>query len=133
MCSMNKLFQFIINFLSALFDEYGFIITSSKNSGNDFHGASIIMSSSDLEIFLAIERDEITAQFRSLYDNRKNNWYSAEIVLTLLGNKGCIGVLDIRMANLLKIELPAIIDNFQKTEVERTIKCLEEIEKNRGK
>lgn len=130
---MTKLLQFILTFLSDLLDQYGFLITSSSNSGNAFSGASIIMASTEIEIFLAIERDEITAQFRSVYDKRKNNWYSAEIVLALVGHKKCLGVLDDRTGSHLKSELPAIIDYFQKSNIERTLKRLDEIEKERPK
>ena len=78
---MTKLLEFIITFLSTLFDDYGFLIRESKNTGNRFSGASILMASDEMEIFLAIERDEITAYFRSRFDKRKNNWYSTEVVL----------------------------------------------------
>jgi hypothetical protein len=130
---MTKLLQFIISFFSDLLDRYGFWISSSSNSGNAFSGASIVMASSEMEIFLAIERDEITAQFRSVFDTRKNNWYSAEIVLALVGHENCLGVLDDCIGNYLKNELPAIIDRFQKSNVERTLKRLDEIEKERTK
>ena len=130
---MNKLLQFIITFFSDLLDQHGFWITSSSNSGNVFSGASIVMASSEMEIFLAIERDEITAQFRSVFDKRKNNWYSAEIVLALVGHDNCLGVLDDGIGTYLKNDLPAIIDRFQKSNVERTLKRLDEIEKERTK
>lgn len=130
---MIKLLQFIVRFLSSLFDEYGFSITASNNSGNRFAGASILMASSEMEIFLAIERDEITAQFRSVYDKRKNNWYSAEIVLDLIGRKSCLGVLDDRIGSYIQSDLPAMISRFRKTEVEQTLKILDEIEKERAK
>ena len=130
---MNKLLQFIINFLSALFDEYGFSIVSSNNSGNDFSGASILMTSSEIEIFLAVERNEITVQFRSLFDRRKSNWYSSEIVLALVGHKSGIGVIDERNGYSLKKLLPAIIDRFQKSDIEQTLKSLDELEKEIAK
>jgi hypothetical protein len=130
---MTKLLQFIMTFLSDLLDQYGFRITSSSNSGNIFSGASIVMASSEMVLFLAIERDEITAQFRSVFDTRKNNWYSAEIVLALVGHENCLGVLDDRIGNYLKNDLPAIINRFQKSNVEQTLKKLDEIEKERTK
>jgi len=122
---MTKLLQFIMTFLSDLLDQYGFRITSSSNSGNIFSGASIVMASSEMVLFLAIERDEITAQFRSVFDTRKNNWYSAEIVLALVGHENCLGVLDDRIGNYLKNDLPAIINRFQKSNVEQTLKKLD--------
>ena len=128
---MTQLLKFIVTFLSALFDDYGFWIKESKNTGNRFSGASILMASDDVEIFLSIERDEITAYFRSICDKRKNNWYSTEVVLALLGHGDCLGVLDDRNSSLVEKELPNIIKRFQKSEVEETVKLLDKIEKER--
>lgn len=130
---MMQLLKFIITFLSALFDDYGFLIKESKNTGSRFSGASILMASDEMEIFLAIERDEITAYFRSRFDKRKNNWYSTEVVLALLGHRDCLGVLDDRNSSLVKKELPGIIKRFQKPEAEKTLKFLDNIEKERSK
>jgi hypothetical protein len=130
---MIKLLQFIVMFLSSLFEEHGFSITASNNSGNRFAGASILMASSEMEIFLAIERDEITAQFRSVFDKRKSNWYSVEIVLALVGRENCLGVIDDRIGSYIQSDLPAIISRFGKIEVEQTLKILDEIEKKRFK
>lgn len=129
---MIVLLKFIVRFLSDLFEKYGFAIISSKNSGCRFSGASILMASSEMEIFLAVERDEITVQFRSVFDKRKNNWYSAEIVLALFEYKNCLGVLDDRAGSYIKEELSAIVARFQKSEVEKTLRLLDEIEKERS-
>jgi len=130
---MIQLLKFIVAFLPALFDEYGFLIKESKNSGNRFSGASILMVSSEVEIFLAIERDEITAFFRSMFDKRKSNWYSIEIILALLGHKDCSGVLDDYNSSLIRDELPQIINRFHKSEIEETLRLLDGTEKERSK
>jgi len=130
---MTKLLKFILKYLSNLFDEYGFSITKSNNSGNRFSGASILLASAEMEIFMAVERDEITAQFRSVFDKRKNNWYSAEDVLALFEHKNCLGVLDDRVGSYIKDELSAIISRFQKSEIEQTLGLLDKIEKERSK
>ena len=130
---MTKLLQFTIKFLSALFDEYGFSIASSENSGNDFAGASMVIASSEMEIFLAIERQEITAQFRSAFDKKKSNWYSAGTVLDLVGHKDCPGLLDDRTGSYIKDALPVIVSLFKQAEIERTLERLDEIERERSK
>lgn len=114
---MNKILKFILKYLSSLFDEYGFSIMKSNNSGNRFSGASILLASDEIEIFIAVERDEITAQFRSVFDKRKNNWYSAEVVLALFDYKNCNGVLDDRVGSFIKDELSVIINRFRKAEM----------------
>jgi hypothetical protein len=131
--NMIHLLKFIVTFLSALFEEYGFLIIESKNSGNRFLGASILMVSSEVEIFLAIERDEMTIRVRSLYDKRKNNWYSIEIILALLGHKDCYGVLDDRNSSLIQNELSEIIHRFSKSKIAETLRLLDGIEKERSK
>lgn len=127
---MTQLLKFIITFLSALFDEYGFFIKESKNSGNRFTGASVLISSDEVEIFLAIEREEITAYFRSLFDKRKNNWYSLDTVLSFLGYANASGVIDKRNSNLIRDELSRIINRFSKSEFEKTLVMLDGIEKS---
>ncbi|MDZ4183827.1 MAG: hypothetical protein U1D97_02470 [Desulfuromonadales bacterium] len=130
---MIQLLKFIVSYLSALFDEYGFQLKASENSGNRFSGASILMASRDLEIFLAIERDEITADFRSVFDKRERNWYSIDIILSFLGHRCLSGVLDDQNASLMRDGLPEIIDCFRESNVERTLKLLDGLEKERSK
>jgi len=131
--NMIHLRKFITTYLQALLDEYGFSIKTCEDSGNRFHGASIHMVSSEMEIFLAIERDEITAEFRSVFDKRKSKWYSGDIILTFIGHGGFSGVLDDRSASLIRDHLPEIINCFQKSKIEKTLKLLDEIKKERSK
>lgn len=126
---MIQLLKFIVSFLSVLFDEYGFLIKESKNSGNRFSGASILLTSSDVEIFLAIERDEITACFRSMFDKQKSNWYSAEVVLSLLGYQDCLGIMNNHNSLLLRNKIPEVMRRFSESEFEKTLRQLDEIEK----
>ncbi|MBU1426200.1 MAG: hypothetical protein KKH12_13555 [Gammaproteobacteria bacterium] len=130
---MTQLLKYIVKFLSALFDDYGFYIKESSNSGNRFSGASILLASGDVEIFLAIERDEITAYFRSTHDLRKNNWYSSEIILSFLGHRAPCGVLDESTSTLIRNEIPRIVGCLRKSEAESTLVHLDEIEKHRSK
>lgn len=126
---MIQLLRFIITFLPELFEKYGFFIKNSNNSGNRFAGASILMASGEVEIFLAIERDEITASFRSLFDEKNNNWFSTDMVLAALGHKGFSGVVDDRTASLLRDELPVLMNRFQKADFKETVRLLSEIKK----
>lgn len=127
---MIQIFSFIVAFLPDLFEKYGFVICSSANSGNRFGGASIVMASGDVEVFLSIERDEITLSFRSLFDEKKN-WFSTETVLALLGHKGYSGVINDQSAVLLRDELPKIMKRFDKAEAGETVRLLCEIKKTR--
>jgi hypothetical protein len=129
---MIKLLEFVVTYLFRLFDEYGFLIKESGNSGNRFSGASILIVSSELEIFLAIERDEVTADFRSVFDSRKNNWYSVDVVLALLGYRGCRGVLDDKNSILLQKEIPQLIHRFHESEINNTLQELAFLEKERS-
>jgi len=131
--NMIQLLKFIITYFQPLFEEYLFMIKDSENAGNRFSGASILMVSNEMEIFLAIERDEITADFRSIFDNRKSSWYSIDIILALLGYKGFSGVLDDRSSSLIRDELPEIIDRFGASKVEETLRLLDKLEKERSK
>lgn len=130
---MTQLLQFIVTFLPSLFDEYGFYIKESKNSGNRFSGSSILIASSEVEIFLAIERDEMTSYFRSLFDKRKSNWYSSEVILALLGHIECRGVLDENNSSLIRDEMSEILKRFHKNEIRETLRLLDGIEKERSK
>ena len=130
---MIQLLKFIVTYLASLFDEYNFQIKEANNAGNRFSGASILMASDEVEIFLAIERDEITADFHSVFDKRKRNWYSVDIIFNLLGYKNVSGVLDDRSSPLLRDELKKIIDRFHKSEIEETLKLMDRIKKERSK
>lgn len=129
---MSQLLRFVVTFFSVLFDEHGFLIKGSNNAGNRFSGASILLGSNEVEIFIAIERDEITAHFRSLYDKRKNNWYSSEIILAHLGYAEEHGVLNETNASLIRDQLPEILNCFHEAEVGRTLKNLDDIEKRKS-
>lgn len=134
--TMIKLLKFIVSFFSILFDEYKFSIKESKNSGNRFAGASILLTSNEVEIFLAIEKDEIVVYFRSVFDERKNSWdswYSSDLILTFLGHKDCLGVIDDRHSVLLRDRMNGILKHFSKNEYKKTLSCLDEIRKERSK
>lgn len=126
---MVQLLKYIVTYLSSIFDDYGFLIKNSTNSGNRFSGASILMASSEIEIFLAIERDEITMSFRSLFDKKKNNWYSSEVILALFGHTECCGIMNDYRSLLIKDEFSEIVNRFRKSEVEETLRLLNGIEK----
>ena len=130
---MTQLLKYIISYFSILFDEYGFLIKESNNTGNKFSGASILLTSSELEIFLAIERDEITAFFRSVFDKRKNNWYSTDVILNFLGNKNSLGILNDTNSNMLRDGLPELVQRFHKNKIEETLELLDKIEKKKSR
>lgn len=85
-------------------------MVESKNTGNRFSGASIRLASDEMEIFLAIERDEITVDVRSLFDKRKKYWYSIDTIFSILGHSEYKGVLDKNNAPILRDELSKLID-----------------------
>lgn len=131
--NMIRLFSFIIAFLPDIFEKYGFSIKNFHDSGNRFAGASIYMTSDEMEIFLAIERDEITISFRSLFDKKKNNWFSAEVVLAFLGHKGCSGVMGDQNSSLLRDEFKKLVTQFRKEQALETVEMLSKIKKNRSR
>jgi hypothetical protein len=130
---MTKLRDFIDKYLSSLLDEYDFLLKESKNSDNSFYGESVLVASSEVEIFIAIERDEITADFRSLFDKRKNNWYSSDVIFALLGHTACLAVLNHNNATLLRDKLPEILTLFRESKIKETLKLLDEIEDERSR
>lgn len=130
---MTILLEFAVKYLYTLFDEYKFVIKESKNTGNRFSGSSIIIASNDIEIFLAIERDEITILFRSLFDIKNNNWYSIEVVMDFLGHKNCLGVMSDYNSSLLKDELKQIVLCFGEKQYVETLRKLDEIERKKAK
>jgi len=125
---MTKLLELITKYMSILFDKYGFYIRESKNSGNEFSGASILLSSDEMEIFLSIERGEVTAYIRSLYDKKKDNWYSLDVVLALVGNSGSSGIIKEDNAFLFQKKLPDIIEKFSRSRFSETLNRLDTIE-----
>lgn len=129
---MIRLLQLLIDFLSPLFDEYGFYIKSSNNDGSSFRGASILLASKDMELFLAIERDEITLQFRSAYDKKKN-WLSLSALLRYVGEDVSIDVLEENVLHLLRMKLPEIIGLLSEENAEKTIKALSQERTNSQK
>lgn len=130
---MVTLLKFLIAHFSQLFDDYGFAITQSENSGNRFHGASILLRSKTLEIFFAFERDQFSAEFRSVEDKRKGSWYSVATILAYLGHKNCLGIFDKDTLRATKQALPQIVTLFEDDEIENILSSLDQIERTLAK
>ena len=130
---MIQLLTFIVSVFATLFEKHQFYIKQSSNSGNRFHGSSILLSSADVEVFTAIERDEITVCFRSTHDRRQSNWYSAELILSLLGHPDCPGVMNEQNSGLLRDALPEILHRFRTDAVGETLSRLDEIKRRRNR
>lgn len=130
---MNELNKILNKYLFSFVDKYGFEIKETKDSGNQFYGASIYMESDEIGIFLSIERNEVSIDICSLFDNRKNNWYYIGVPLTLLGYdeyRTEDGDFDFI---LIKSIIPEIIDCFSKVDIDKKLIKLDTIEKTLSK
>ena len=122
---MTKLLKFLIKYLHAAFDDFGFTISASQNSGKLSSGASVTLVSPELELFVSIDNDEIIASFRSLLVAQQSNCYSLAAVFELLGHIDEPGMFEGHDARILRKELPRIINCFSAIEYAETIKRLD--------
>lgn len=130
---MIALLTFLIRFCSHLLVTPGFRFKDSAVGRNSAEGSYVLLESDDLQICISSEREEITWQIRSLHDPKSRNWFSFDLVASLLGHEVSTGVMDAVNSVLLSENLDSIINLFSREEVTETLTKLGELKAKRAK
>lgn len=130
---MIALLTFLIRFCPQLLEKPGFKFRDSEVGRNPIEGSYILLESDDVQIYICNERDEITWRIRSLDDRRNNNWFSFDLVSTLLGHRVATGVMDAANSEWLSKHQDKIITRFKKEQVAATLETLNELKAQRTK
>jgi hypothetical protein len=130
---MIALLSFLIRYCPQLFERPGFRFKDSGVGRNPSEGSYILVESDDVQIYICNERDEITWQIRSMYDSRKKNWFSFDLVARLLNHEVATGIMGAVNSDLLSKNLERILLRFRKEDATTTLAQLNELKAERAK
>lgn len=103
---------------------------SSESFGNAF----LILEHENLRLRFIKDRDQLFLDFQSTTKNRKNEWFSIDIVKQLITDKiEPSSEMDSEKAEFLRTNLDEIQRLFSPTNIENTFKKLKELERERMK
>src|SRR3954468_20839651 len=105
---MIDLLTFLVRYCVTLFEKPGFKFKDSEVGGNAAEGSYLLLESVDVQIYIANEGEQITWEMRSVYDGRKRNWFSFDLVARLLGYEPETGVMNSSNSELLSGNLKEI-------------------------
>ena len=130
---MIALLTFLLRYCSCVFERPGFRFKDSGVGRNAAEGSRIHLESPEVEMFIGNEREELTWRIRSTYDSSKRNWFSFDLVAQLLGHDVSTGVMTEENCELLKKDLPEILDRFSESRVSATLRTLKRLKAERTK
>jgi len=121
------LLKFLVNNCAPLFESHKFTITYTEVGPTHVSGASVILESEDVQIFLSIEKEEITLQIRSLQEAKKN-WHGFQQISLLLGHQTSTGLLNNESnAVFLAKSWDEIVRRFDKEHLAETLETLNKL------
>ena len=116
-----------------LLESSDFKVVRSESGRSGFEGASILMESNDVEIFVASEREQIAGWIRSKYDPNPQNWFSIDLISNLFARPAETGVMDEGNLQFLRSHMGQVIDRFRQTSVRQTLEQLNALKRARAK
>lgn len=130
---MKQVLQFLIRCCLPLFERHGFRFQDSGVGRNVAAGAWILIQSADVQLHLVCERNELVLQFRSVYDTKKKNWFSIDLISELLGRNARTGLMDDENCSFLAENVDQILAEFRKDKAAVTIARLNHLKERRTK
>lgn len=130
---MKVILEFLVRFCLPLFEKYGFVFKDSSVGQNVAAGASILLDSKDVQIYISYERDELTWEMRSLYDSNNKNWFSIDLISKLLGRTTDTGLMDPANCDFLSRNIDDIMIRFQEDRASDTINSLRKLKSERAR
>ncbi|MEJ2249122.1 MAG: hypothetical protein P8Y97_05605 [Candidatus Lokiarchaeota archaeon] len=133
MIEIEKILQYLIKYCSFLYAPNKFRFVNSMSS-ESFGNAFLILEHENLRLRFIKDRDQLFLDFQSTTKNRKNEWFSIDIVKQLITDKiEPSSEMDSEKAEFLRTNLDEIQRLFSPTNIENTFKKLKELERERMK
>jgi len=123
--------KYVNKYFSALFEKYGFQISSTYNPGD-----SLTVESRDVNIRFSDERGQMLVEFQSNHFGKKDeySWYSIDIMRELItGETKCNGFMDKSNLTFMQKNIEKILGQFSESNAKNTILKLRKLEKIRAR
>jgi len=133
LAKMEEILRYLMKHCSFLYSPNRFRFVDSGSS-ESFGNAFLVLEHEELRLQFVKDRDQIFLDFQPTSTNRKNDWFSIDIVKQLVtGNIEPSSEMDTAKAKFLKDNLDEIEQLFSTAKLEGTIKKLRELERARAK
>lgn len=114
-----------------MFEKHGFCFKDSGTGPSVAAGAWILFASTDVQIHLSYERGEIMLSLRSLYDTKKTNWFSIDLISRFLGRNAETGLMDEANSKFFADNIDRILAEFRQHNAQSTIIKLNQLKNAR--
>jgi hypothetical protein len=118
---MIELLEFLIRYCPQLLEKPGFKFKDSETGPHASYGSWILLESSDVQIMVSNERNDLLWKIRSLHDPDEWNWFSFDLFAGTIGCEVMTALMTSENSELLKNNLDTIIALFAKEKLNATL------------
>ena len=131
---MIDILKFILTFCYKIFEDYQFKFVDSSIDDSLSRGAWLLLESEDVQLFFSKENGEMLLEMASKYDDRQDKWYFFNLIRNLITKESSDNeIMDYDNGKFIENNIDAILSLFKKENVNKTLKALNKLEKERSK
>jgi len=131
---MDEILEFLIKYLSFLYNEYGFKFVDSMSSKSFGGDGFLVLRSEHIALRFVNDRSQLFLDLRSTQFDKKNDWHSIDLVKQLItGDVSENSVLNEEIVFFLKDHINDILEKFGPKEAKSTIVRLKKFKVERAK